>query len=306
MRHEVQLMQFTPTATKHGRSLRPCVYGVVAVVAAPVGPTAYDNFQHGRRIADGVALRLRIEVGRSLLAVLGLMLFFSGGLAAERRVLVLNEANALPYSNTQRTGFFDVVAIEAFRRARLELRLEKLPAERALLLSNSGVSAGELNRLSGVETQYPNLIRVPEKLGDWYFAAFSKEASIPGRIEAIRRRTVGLIRGWKIYELALAGAKDVITVEDPDQLFRLLQLGRMDVALYERSMGLAYIKERGIKGVRVVEPSLFIRETFIYLHRSHAEQVPALTAALLATRRDGTYQRAYREKLLPYFGWGLQ
>ena len=302
MRHEVQLMQFTPTATKHGRSLRACVYGVVAVVAPPVGPTAYDNFQHGRRIADGVALRLRIEVGRSLLAVLGLMLFFSGGLAAERRVLVLNEANALPYSNTQRTGFFDAVAIEAFRRARLDLRLAKLPAERALRLSNDGVADGELNRLSGIETQYPNLIRVPEKLGDWHFAAFSKDASIAGNFKAIHGRTVGLVRGWKIYERALAGAKDVIAADDADQLFRLLQHDRIEVALYERLMGLAHIKEHGINGVRVVEPPFFTRETFIYLHQSHAGRVPALTAALRAMKRDGTYQRAYREKLLPYSG----
>ena len=241
------------------------------------------------------------EDRRALLAVLALMLHCSSGLAAEPRVLVLNEANAPPYTNMERTGFFDVVAIEAFRRAHLELRLEKLPAERALLLSNSGISAGELNRLSGVETQYPNLIRVPEKLGDWYLAAFSKDASIPGRIEAIRGRTVGLIRGWKIYELALGGAKDVITVDDPDQLFRLLQLDRIEVALYERSMGLAHFKQHGIKGVLVVEPPLFIRETFIYLHQSYAGQVPALTAALRSMKRDGTYQRVYDEKLLPFF-----
>ena len=245
------------------------------------------------------------EGGRALLAALALMLYFSSGLAAEPRVLVLNEANAPPYSNAERTGFFDVVAIEAFRRARLELRLEKLPAERALRLSNSGVSDGELNRLSGIEIQYPNLIRVPEKLGEWHFAAFSKDASIPGRIDAIRGRTVGLIRGWKIYERAMSGAKDVITADDSDQLFRLLQLDRIEVALYERLMGLAYIKERAINGVSVLEPPLFTHETFIHLHKSHAESVSTLAAALRAVKRDGTYQRAYREKLLPYFGGGL-
>lgn len=234
------------------------------------------------------------------------MLCFAISFAAESRVLVLNEANAPPYSNTERTGFFDIIAAEAFRRARLGLRLEKLPAERALLLSNSGLADGELNRLSGIETLYPNLIRVPEKMGDWYFSAFSRDASAPGSIAAIRGRTVGFIRGWKIYERALAGAKDVITVEDADQLFRLLQLGRIDVALYVRMMGLAHLKDHGIKGVRVVEPPLFIHEEFIYLHRSHAGQVPALAAALRAMKRDGFYQRAYREKILPYSDGGLR
>jgi polar amino acid transport system substrate-binding protein len=217
-------------------------------------------------------------------------------------VLVLNEANAPPYSNPERTGFFDIVATEAFRRAGFELHLEKLPAERALLLSNSSVADGELNRLSGIETLYPNLIRVPEKLGEWQFAAFSKDASIPGNFDAIRGRSVGIIRGWKIYEQAIAEAKDVIAVNGPQQLFRLLQLGRIEVALYELHMGRAYIKEHAINDVRDLEPPLFTRETFIYLHQSHAEHVPVLAAALRAVKRDGTYQRAYREKLLPYIG----
>jgi len=120
------------------------------------------------------------RIAGALLAILAFMLAVPDGFAAEPRVLVLNEANAPPFSNPERTGFFDVVAIEAFRRAGLELRLVTVPAARALQLSNSGASDGELNRLSGVATQYPNLIRVPEKLGDWTFAAFGKDASIPG------------------------------------------------------------------------------------------------------------------------------
>lgn len=242
------------------------------------------------------------EGGRALLAALVLMLYCSSGLAAEPRVLVLNEANAPPYSNAERTGFFDVIAIEAFRRAGFELHLEKLPAERALLLSNRGVADGELNRLAGIEAQYPNLIRVPEKLGDWHFAAFSKDASIPGRLEALKGRTVGLIRGWKIYESALAGAKDVIAADDAEQLFRLLQLDRIEVALYVRFMGLEQIRKLGIKDVRILDPPLYVRETFIYLHHRHADLVPMLAAALRAMKQDGTYQRTYEEKLLPHFG----
>lgn len=238
---------------------------------------------------------------RAIAAVgaLTLMLVLSSGLAAEPRALVLNEANAPPFTDPDRNGFFDVVATEVFRRAGLEVHLVKLPAERALLLSNSGVGDGELNRLAGIETEYPNLVRVPEKLGDWHFVAFGKDASIRGSFEAIRGRTVGFIRGWKIYEREIAGAGDVIAADDPEQLFRLLQLDRIEVALYERSMGLAHISKHGINGVRVIEPPLFTRETFIYLHKNHAARAPVLMAALRALKRDGFYQRAYRERLLP-------
>jgi polar amino acid transport system substrate-binding protein len=238
--------------------------------------------------------------------LLSALLVLPIALAAEPRVLVLNEANEPPYSNAERTGFFDVVAIEAFRRAGLTLRIETVPAGRALLLSNSGVSDGELNRLSGFETLYPNLIRVPEKLGDWQFAAFSKDASIPGNFDAIRGRSVGYIRGWRIYEQGTVRIKDLTKVNGPEQLFRLLQLDRIEVALYVRWMGVEHLRRHGIKGVGVLEPSLFIREEFIYLHKSRAEHVPEVASALQAMKRDGTYQRIRREKLLPHITEGLE
>ena len=233
-------------------------------------------------------------------ALLAALLCPSTGMAAQPSVLVLNEANAPPYSNSERTGFFDVVAIEAFRRAGFELQIVTVPAGRSLLLSSSGVSDGELNRTSVVAKLYADLIPVPEKLGDMQFAAFGKDGSIPGNFEAFRGRSVGLLRGWRFYEQALAGNKNVIAADDPEQLFRLLQLGRIEVALWERLMGRAYIRVHALSAVRDLDPVLFIHEEFIYLHKRHAGHVPAIAAALRAMKQDGAYQRAYREKLGPY------
>jgi len=268
-------------------------------VPAP-GPRARRTRRHPNW-AHATGAR-RILGGRGLLALLTSMLYLSGGLAAEPRVLVLNDVNEPPYTNAERTGFLDIIATEAFRRAGLELRLVKLPAQRALLLANDGIEDGDLTRIAGLEAQFPNLIRVPEKLVDWDFAAFSKDASIPASVEAIRGRSVGLIRGWKIYEQAMAGAEGVITVDDSEQLFRLLELDRIKVVLYVRAMGLVHIGKYGDKDVRVLEPSLYKREMYIYLHRRHAGHAPKIASALRAMKRDGTYQRAYNEKLLPYIG----
>src|SRR6185369_9370794 len=96
----------------------------------------------------------RTGIGAALLVVL---LHGANGIAGPR-VLVLNETNAAPFSTPQRSGFFDVVAREAFRRAGLELQIETVPAARALLLSSSGASDGELNRNPAVEKAYPELI----------------------------------------------------------------------------------------------------------------------------------------------------
>jgi polar amino acid transport system substrate-binding protein len=259
-----------------------------------------------RRVFASTGLAGRREARLALTAALASTLYLSSGMAAGPPALVLNEANAPPYSTAERTGFFDVVAIEAFRRAGLELHIVTVPAGRSLLLSSSGVSDGELNRTSVVAKLFPDLIPVPEKVGDMQFAAFGKDGSIPGNFEAFRGRSVGLIRGWRIYEQALAGNKDVIAASGPEQLFRLLQLDRIEVALWERLMGRAYIRAHAMSAVRDLEPVLFVHEEFIYLHKRHATHVSAVAAALRAMKQDGAYQRAYREKLQPYDEAGSQ
>lgn len=229
-----------------------------------------------------------------------LILMLPGAFAAERPVLVLNDTNDPPYTTPDRSGFLNVVASEAFRRAGVELRLIKLPAERGLINANEGTEDGDLVRIAGLEKLYPNLVRVPEKLVDWEFSAFSKDKTIPSTWPAIRQRAVGHIKGWKIYEQAVAGAKYVTTADDPAQLFRLLETGHIEVALYERRLGLALMKQQGLKNMQPLAPPLDTREMFIYLHRRHALLAPKLAEALRAMKREGFYRRVYNEKLMPY------
>lgn len=246
----------------------------------------------------GVFLKIHIVIA----VLLGLLGLTGAACHAEPVELVLNDTNEPPYTTPEGTGFLDIVASEAFRRAGVRLRLVKLPAERALLNANAGIEDGDLTRIAGLEAQYPNLVRVPEKLVDYHFVAFSKNASIPSRWEAVRQRQTGHIKGWKIYEQQLTGAPNVIAAENPEQLFRLLDLGRIEVALYARWFGEALIQRQGIRNVRALEPPLASREMFIYLHQRHAALVPKLAEALRAIKAEGLYQRLYREKVLASAG----
>ncbi len=234
-------------------------------------------------------------------AVLACMLILlSDAASSETRIIELNNPTDPPLTTHQQDGFLDRIAIEAFRRQGLTLHLVKLPAERGLLNANAGLEDGDLNRIAGLDAQYPNLIRVPEKMMDMDFVVFTKNASISATWEALRARPVGFIKGWKIFENNLATAPYVTTADDPEQLFRLLAMGRIEVALYDRWMGLALIKQMRINDVDVIEPPLASREMFIYLHKKHAELAPKLSQTLKILKREGFYQRVYRETLQPY------
>ncbi|MBI3545656.1 MAG: transporter substrate-binding domain-containing protein [Gammaproteobacteria bacterium] len=220
--------------------------------------------------------------------------------AVDNPVIVLNDTNEAPLTTATHSGYLDMIATEAFRRIGYTLKLEKLPAERALINANDGLADGDLTRIAGLESLYPNLIRVPEKLTQWEFTAFSKDSSVPSTWEAVRSHSVGHIRGWKIYEKNLAGAARVTTTEDSVQLFRMLELNRIEVALYERWLGLALLKQQGVRNVHPISPPLAVREMFIYLNKRHTLLAPKLAQALRTLKREGFYDRAFREKLLPY------
>ena len=60
--------------------------------------------------------------------------------AGDMPTLVLNDTNEPPFTTPQKTGFLDVIASEAFRRAGARLQLIKLPAERGLINANAGIN----------------------------------------------------------------------------------------------------------------------------------------------------------------------
>jgi len=243
-----------------------------------------------------------MQLVRVLCAALAFLAGVSSANAAEPRVLTLSDTSNPPFTNPEGTGIIDRVAGEAFRRAGLELHLIRVPTERAVLLADAGFTDGDMARIAGLEATYPNLIRVPENVTRLEAAAVSKNAAIPSKIEALVARDLGVIQGWKMYEPALRGARQILTVDDADQLFRVLQYDRVEVILFERRMAYAYIRKNAIANLHVLEPPLFLLPTYIYLHKRHAAYVPKIDAALRALKREGFYQRVDREVLEVHAG----
>ena len=72
---------------------------------------------------------------------------------------------------------------EAFRRAGLAIKLVSLPSERSLQSANAGEVDGEGLRVAGLNSQYANLVQVPEPLLRQDFVAMTT-------------RTGLVVRGW--------------------------------------------------------------------------------------------------------------
>lgn len=215
-------------------------------------------------------------------------------------ILVINTTGNPPLSTPQQDGFIDRVAAEAFRRVGLGLQTVKLPAERGLQNANDGIDDGDMVRIAGLEKAYPNLICVPEKVMDWEFNAFShRPIDLDGKWSNLSTRSVSFLIGWKILEKNVPQSADITKVKTPQQLFGLLEKRRTELVIYERWGGLQYLQDNGVTDVELLSPPFAVREMYIYLNKKHKKLVPKIAEALLAMKKDGSYERIYQQTLAP-------
>lgn len=185
------------------------------------------------------------------------------------------------------------VSREALRRLGYQLNLVRHPSERSLHLANEGEVDGEGFRVAGLSSQYANLLQVPERYGEVNFVAFAKAGALSTAAgwESLRGKRVAYITGWKLFESNVAAAQSVVKVEQAEQMFQMLDSGRIDVALYTLRDGVALVRELGLKSVQASTPALKNSDMFLYLHRKHEALVPRLAQVLREMKADGSYGR---------------
>jgi polar amino acid transport system substrate-binding protein len=215
--------------------------------------------------------------------------------------LLLTTSMASPLSKDDQTGFYDQILIEAFRRVGQPVRITHLPTERSITNANLGITDGEFPRISGLDRLYPNLLKVPEKIDDFRFTAFTWRPDIQLKDWAsCHPYNVAIVRGWKILEANLDDVRSLVKVKNQELLFSLLGKHRTDIAVYSRFEGQEMIKRLGLQSIRVLEPPLATREMFLYLNKRHLALIPAVAKQLRSMKHDGTYDRIFKKTLGPY------
>ena len=107
----------------------------------------------------------------------------------------------------------------------------------------------------------------------------------------IRDYSVAFINGWKMFETNASGAKIVNKVDKPEQIFQMLEGGRVDLALYTRADGVELLRSMGMRAITPLSPSLKEVDMYLYLNKKHEALVPQLAKALREMKADGTYNR---------------
>lgn len=203
---------------------------------------------------------------------------------------------AVPASTPSMLIYANVLK-EIYKRAEIPLEFKTLPTQRALNQSSEGIVDGELVRIHKVGDLYPTLRRVPTSYTYFESRAFSRSAGAEMAIQrdgwhVLRDFRVGIVRGMKFAEeIDIKGWKNVEVVTGTDQLLRMLDSDRIDIAVTNKFSGLVLIKEFGLESVHLIKPAMQKHELYHYLHEKNKQYIPILDEVIRAMDESGELQQ---------------
>ncbi|RAU23523.1 hypothetical protein CU669_04785 [Paramagnetospirillum kuznetsovii] len=212
------------------------------------------------------------------------------GAAAENATLVLSTGMIAPWSNSDGTGFHQILVRDVFARTGVQAKVDvNLAAARAFHLADDGVTDGLAGRVAGMEKEFPNLVRVPEPMFFNDFVACTAGPPPPQRWDELTSHGVAYIIGWQIFERNLPTVRDLAVAKDAAQLVGLLRIGRTEVILHERWQALWQAKAMN-QAIKCGETPLARVPMYLYLNRRHEGLVDKVAVELRRMKDDGSYQ----------------
>jgi polar amino acid transport system substrate-binding protein len=181
---------------------------------------------------------------------------------------------------------------QAYHRIGIDTEFIGMPGQRSLISANEGVTDAEMLRIKPLPGNYPNLIPLGVPLYSAPIMVFTiKEHFTVKGWDSLRPYVIGSWNGFKLVETRTEGMKRQF-VQDAESMFRMLQRGRVDVAVQDRSTGLMWLRRLNLeRTVRMLQPPLEMSTTYHYVNKKHADLIPRLEQAFEAMQRQHLFER---------------
>ena len=178
---------------------------------------------------------------------------------------------------------------EAYRQMGHETEVAFLPAGRSVREVNKGTYDAELARITGMENEFPNLVRVEEPVFTIQISAVVRsDSGIEVQSwEEIGDRRVGYPRGYRILNIRTRDL-NAIKAKDPATTVKMVKGGRMDIGLLMTSDALSLAEKHG--GVTVLDPPIEVTTLYHYVHVNHRRMIPELERLLIEMNDSGRSQ----------------
>ena len=92
--------------------------------------------------------------------------------------LIINSGSSAPLTINGNEGFYPELVKELFKRLQLKVVVKRMQSANSLKVLNHGHHDGVIARVKGIEKVFENLTRVPEKVIELEFVAYSNDKNI--------------------------------------------------------------------------------------------------------------------------------
>ena len=193
----------------------------------------------------------------------------------------------IEHNSAQEDAF--LILREAYRRLGIDIQAVPLPAERALRSATAGATCGEVARMEGLESIYPDLLRVPEPLIFIQTLALTLGMTFPvDGWQSLRPYRLCYTHGVKIYEESTAGMLRMPSTGAVHSI-QLMRQGLCEVTLID-SWSWSNIDKANVGPVRELEPAVAVTPLYHYLHHRYEAMVPLVAEELRKMREEGVIQ----------------
>ena len=185
---------------------------------------------------------------------------------------------------------------DIYKKAGLVLKVQPMPGARANASALAGDTDGEVARIQAYATKNSTLVKVEP--GYYYlttgaFAKAEKGISISSK-DNLKKYKVGIVRGVAHAEAATDGLSGVQVAGDTDQLYKLLDSGRIDVAIDEAINGPIVAKKLGLKDIKLVGEIAKL-DLFNILTPGKKELAPKISAAIKSMKETGELSKLIKQ-----------
>lgn len=169
---------------------------------------------------------------------------------------------------------------KAYQQLGFDIRVVILPGRRALMEANMGRVDGELRRSRIDQDKYPDLLPVPVPINHLELCAFGL-TELPGftGIASLKHYRVGVVRGGRQSERLGAMSASLHLVTSAEQLFLMLQSGRIDLAI-GNCKSVHHLASLPDHDLYIYTPPLERVPLYHYLHKRNRKLIEPLAEIL--------------------------
>lgn len=186
---------------------------------------------------------------------------------------------------------------DIYAKAGLNAVVEPLPAKRATQLTLDGNKDGEAARITPYAEKNPPLIRVDPPYYGLTTGVFVKAGRklIIGNKADLANFRVGIVRGIAHAERAIEGLRSVEVVDKYEQLYRMIDSGRIDIGIDTGINGDAEILALGLEGHIDHLGDIAGYDLHNILNPRHVDLAPKISATIKSMRASGELTQLVRK-----------